>query len=175
MTVKNMFKLPWTAHTEYLLQELQKHITNHIRVIMPDHVWDTIMRVEIDEADPDNSSILEDITTQVIVIHIEATLDHNTGIDTATTGAVHDDLVHIADHPNIKVLQVINPRIIVDHIHDHPIAIQDMNLANQIHIPAGQEEDHVPRRIWRWRLKIHTLIITAPMITPVTQEMTQTL
>ena len=34
----NTVTLPWTAHTEYLLQELQQHITNHTRVIMPDQV-----------------------------------------------------------------------------------------------------------------------------------------
>ena len=51
---------------------------------------------------------------------------------------------HIADHPNIEALQVIDPEITGDHIHDHPIDLQDMNLTNQIHIPAGQE-DHIPR------------------------------
>ena len=54
---------------------------------------------------------------------------------------------HIAYHPNIKALQVTNPQIAVDHILDHPIDLQDMNLTDQIHIPAGQEEDHIPRRI----------------------------
>ena len=80
------------------------------------------------------------------MIHIDATLDDNTGIDVATTGAFHDDLAqltedtatdlslthhtgHITDHPNIKALQVINPEITVD--------LQDMNFTNWIHIPAG--------------------------------------
>ena len=60
------------------------------------------------------------------MIHIEATLDHNIGRDAAITEAAHDDLVphieamainltmthhinHIADHPHIEALQVINP------------------------------------------------------------------
>ena len=120
------------------------------------------MRIETDKANQDHSPILEDITAQVIAIHIKATLDHNTRIDKATTGAVHNNLIqpteetttnltmtlhtsHIADHPNIKALQDINPEITLDHIHNHPVALQDMNLANQIHIPAGQE-DHIPRR-----------------------------
>ena len=51
------------------------------------------MRIETDEANPDHSPILEDITAWVITIHMEATLDHNTGIDIATTGAVHVDLI----------------------------------------------------------------------------------
>ena len=120
------------------------------------------MKIEIDKADPDHSLILEDITAQVITIHIEATLDHDTRIDAATTGVVNDSLVqptedtttdltmtlhtsHITDQPNIKSLQVINPEIAVDHIHDHPIDLHGMNLADQIHILAGQEEENIPR------------------------------
>ena len=55
-----------------------------------------------------------------------ATLDHNTGIDAATRGTAHDDhappkeataidltmihhINHIADHPHIEALQIINP------------------------------------------------------------------
>ena len=53
---------------------------------------------------------------------------------------------HIADHPNIEALQVINPKIAVDCIHNHPTDLQDMNLTDQIHIPVGQEEDHIPKR-----------------------------
>ena len=53
---------------------------------------------------------------------------------------------HTADHPNIEVLQVIDPKIAVHHICDHPTDLQGIDLANQIHTPAGQEEDHIPRR-----------------------------
>ena len=112
------------------------------------------MKIESDNANPDHSPIFKDITAQVIAIHIETAPDHNTGIDTATTGAVHDDLPqptedtatdltvthhisHITNHPNIKALQVIDPMITGDHIHDHPTDLQDMNLTDQIHIPAG--------------------------------------
>ena len=121
------------------------------------------MKIETGKANPDYSPTFNDITAQVIRIHIEAALDHNTGIDAATTGTAHDNLTqsiedtvmdltmahhtgHMADYSNIKALQVINPKITVDHIHDHPTDLQDMNLAIQIHIPAGQEEDHIPRR-----------------------------
>ena len=120
------------------------------------------MKTETDEANPDHSLILGDIRSQVFMNHIEATLDQNTDIDATTTGAVHDDLTqatqdtatnlavtlhisHISDHPNIKTFQVINPEITVAHIHNHPID-QDMNLTNQIHIPAGQKAGHIPRR-----------------------------
>ena len=84
--------------------------------------------------------------------------------DTTTTGAVHDNLAqptddavtnltmtlhtgHIADHSNIEALQVINPEITVDHIHDHPVDLQNMYLTDQIHIPAGQEVNHIPKRM----------------------------
>ena len=97
------------------------------------------------------------------MIHIEVTLDHNTGIDATTTQTAHDDLTHptedaatdlamtdhtshITDHANIKALKIIDPKTAVDHIHDHPTDLQGMNPANQVQIPAGQEEDHIPRR-----------------------------
>ena len=57
MSTTNMVTLSWTAHTEYLLQELQQHITNHTRVIMPDQVWGTTMKIETDKANPDHSLI----------------------------------------------------------------------------------------------------------------------
>ena len=38
MSMMNMVTLSWTAHTEYLLQELQQHKTNYTRVTMPDQV-----------------------------------------------------------------------------------------------------------------------------------------
>ena len=88
------------------------------------------------------------------MICIEPALDHNTGIDTTTTGAAQDNLDqptevtatdltmthytgHIVNDPNIKALQVIDPEIAVGHIHDHPINLQGMNLADQIYTPAG--------------------------------------
>ena len=168
LSAMNMVTLSWTAHIEYLLQELQQHITNHTRVTTPDQIQSTTMSIETDEANPDHSPILEDIASWVIRIHTEATPDHRTGIDAATIGAVHDDLIqpredtttgltitlhthHIADHPDIKVLQVINAKITVGHIHDHLIDLQDMNPANQIHITSGQEVGPIPRGPWRWR------------------------
>ena len=59
---------------------------------MPDQVWGTTMTIETDKANPDHSLIFEDIGAHVIMIPIEATLDQNTGIDAATTGAAHDEL-----------------------------------------------------------------------------------
>ena len=190
MNVMNMATLSWTVHIEYHLQELQWHTTNHTKVTMSDQVQDTTMMIDTGKADPYHSSTFEDITAWVIVIFIEAILDHNPVIYTATTGAAHNDLTqptddtatnltvthhigHIADHPNIEALQVINPEIAVVHIHTPHTDLQGMNLTDQIHTPAGQEEGHTPRRTWRWRLKIHTWIITAPMITQVTQERNQ--
>ena len=59
---------------------------------MPDQVWGTTVKTKTGKADPDHSPTNKDILAQVIVIHIEATLDHKTGIHAATTEAVHDDL-----------------------------------------------------------------------------------
>ena len=101
---------------------------------MPDQVQGTTVMIETDKVDPDCILTTESITAQVITIPIEATPDHNTRID---TGAAHDDLAppieatainlttthhinHIADHPHIEALQVINPEIAVVHIQDHP-------------------------------------------------------
>ena len=88
------------------------------------------------------------------MIHIEATLHYNTRIDVNTTGAAHNNLTkptedtatdlnmkhcisHITDHPNIEALQVIDPEILVDHIHNHPTNLKGMNLIDQIHTSAG--------------------------------------
>ena len=176
MNVTHMVISSWTVHAEYLLQELQWHITNPTRVTMANWIQGTSVKIETGKANPDNSPTFEEITAWVNTIHIEATLHHNTEIDVTTTGAAHDNLGqttkdtatdlavthctgHIADHPNIKALQVINPEITVGHIHDHPTDPQGMNLTDQIHTPTGWEEGHIPRRTWGWRLKIHTLIL----------------
>ena len=120
------------------------------------------MKKETGEANPDHSLIFEDIKAQAIAIHIEATLDHNTKIDTAITEVAHDDLSpptedtvtdltmtdltnHIADRLN-TALQAINPNIIVGHTHDHPIGLQGMNCINQVYNPAGQGKNHTPKR-----------------------------
>ena len=88
------------------------------------------------------------------MIYIETTLDCNTGIDAAIIEVADDDLTqstedtatdltimhlidHITDHPNIESLQVVNPKVIVGHVHTPPTAPQGMNLTDQIHTPAG--------------------------------------
>ena len=43
------------------------------------------MKIEIGEANPDHSPTTEDTTARVTMIHIDATLDCNTGIDAVTT------------------------------------------------------------------------------------------
>ena len=145
MSVMNMAILSWTVHTEYLLQKLQQHTTNNPKVNMPDWVQGTTMKIETVKANPGHSPTIKDIVAQVIMIHVEVTLDHSTRMDTATTGAAHDDLTqptevratdlamthhtsHITDYPNIEAFQVINPDITGDHIHDHPTNLQDIEV-----------------------------------------------
>ena len=118
---------------------------------------------ETGKADPDQSHTFADIIARVIVIPTEPALDHNTRIDAATRGTAHDDhappiedtdidlattndINHIADHPHIEALQVINPEITVGHIHGHPTNLQGRMHIDQVHTPADHEENHTPRR-----------------------------
>ena len=159
---------------------------------MPDWAQGTTGKIEKDETGPEHSCTTEDITVRVIAIYTEATLDHNTGIDTATTEAAHDDLTqhtedaakdlamthcigHITDHPCMAAVWVIDPKIIVGHTHNHPTDLQGMNHTDQIHTAAEQEESYTQRGTWRWRQKTPKLITTAQMINPVTQERNQIL
>ena len=90
------------------------------------------MKIETGKANPDHSHTFKDIAAVAIAICIEATLDCNTRIDAPTIEADHYDLAqpredtatdltmthltdHIADHPSIEALQVINSEIIVGH------------------------------------------------------------
>ena len=83
---------------------------------MPDQVWSTTMKIETDKAGPDLSPILEDIAAQVIKIHIEATLDHNTGIDAATTGVVHNNLIKPTEDTTTELAMTLH----TSHTADHP-------------------------------------------------------
>ena len=116
------------------------------------------MKLGTGETDPDYTLTFEDIAAPAIAICIEAALDCNTEIDAAITEAAHNDLTqptegtatdltnHITNLPNIEGLLVINPEIIIGHIHDHPIGLQDMNHIDQVHNPAEQGKNHIPRR-----------------------------
>ena len=121
------------------------------------------MIIGTDETDPDHILTFKDITAQAIVIPTDATLDHNTRIDTVTPGAAHNDLTplieasafnlttthhtdHIADHPHIEALQFVNPEIAVGHIFDHTTGLQGMNHIDQVHNTVGQEENHTTKR-----------------------------
>ena len=57
--------------------------------------------------------------------------------DTATDLTVTHLIGHIADHPHIAALQVMDPKIVVGHTHNHPANLQGMNHTDWIHIPAG--------------------------------------
>ena len=121
------------------------------------------MKRDTGKTNPDHSHTFADITAQVIMINTETTLDHNTRIDAATTGAAHDDhtspievvaidltathhINHITDHPHIEALQVINPEIAVGYIHNNPIIPQGRTHVGQVHTLADHEEIHTQRR-----------------------------
>ena len=92
---------------------------------MPDLVQDITMKTGTSEANPNHTHIFKNIAAQVIMILTEAVQGHNTGINVATTGAVHNNhappieakaidltMTHhidcIAEHPHIDALQVTN-------------------------------------------------------------------
>ena len=117
---------------------------------MPDLLQDTTVKKETGEANPDHNLSFENITAQVIAILTEVAQGHNTGTDGATTGVAHDDhappiedtainltMIHhtdlITDHPQIEVLQLINPEIAVGHTHDH----QYQSLRKDYHISSS--------------------------------------
>ena len=169
----NLVTLSWIVHTRYLLQEPQQLITNLPEVTMPDQVQDTIMKIETGKVGPDCNFIFEDMPAWVVAIHTEATQGHNNGINAATTGATHDDhtphievtaidlamthhIGHITDHPHKEVLQLTNPQITAESIHDHPIDLQGRTHTDQVHMPACHKENHTSGRTWGWKLKIHT-------------------
>ena len=86
MSVMNMVISSWTIHTKYLLQELKCHITNHTKVTLPDHIWGTSNKIKTGKVNPDHSLTTEGISAQIIMIYIEAALDHSIWIGAATTG-----------------------------------------------------------------------------------------
>ena len=71
--------------------------------------------------------------------------------DTVTDLTVTHCTGHIADHPHITALRVINPQISAGDTYDHPTNLQGMNHTDQTHIPARWEESHIPKRTWSWR------------------------
>ena len=95
------------------------------------------MKIEEAETDPNPSQNTAGITPQATIDLTEITQGHNgttettaaeavqgnptqhTG-DTVTGHAVTHITGHIADHPHITALQVIDPKIVVGHTLDHP-------------------------------------------------------
>ena len=74
------------------------------------------MTIEKDKVNPDHILTTESIRAQVTMIPIEATLDHNTGIDAATRGAAHNNLPPPIEATAINLTTTHH----IDHITDHP-------------------------------------------------------
>ena len=172
MNATNMVISSWTAHTKYLLPELQRHITNHTKVTMPNWVQGTTVKAKIGEANPDHSPTIEDIIGWVIMIHIEVALEHNAKIDAATTEVAHNNLAQhtedaatdliVTHHTgHIAALQVINCEIIVGHIHTYPTyhqawIMQIRFILQQDEMKATSQEEHEgeDRRPTHWLLQL---------------------
>ena len=83
---------------------------------MPGQVPDTIMKQGTGEVILDHNHIFADTAAQIIMIHIEATPGHDTGIITTTPGVTPD--AHI---PHTEIT-AINPAVThhIDPTADHP-------------------------------------------------------
>ena len=191
MSMMNMVILSWIVHTRYLLQELQWHTASHIGIIMP---YSGLRHHHNDRERWSQSRSQSHYRRHHSSNHHDSHRDHSwsqhwgrhshhkssswqlCSVHRGCSHRPYHDTPHmcdfITDHPSTKAPQVTDPVITADHLHDHPTDLQDMNLADQVHIPAGWEEYHISRRTWRWRLRIRTLIIIALMTSPVTQGRT---
>ena len=126
---------------------------------MPDQVQDTTVKTATGKVNLDHNLIFADIAAQVITIHTEAAQGHNTGINTATTGAAHNahappikvtvinptmthHINHIADHPHFEVFQLTNLKITAYHAHNLPTNFQGRTYTDQVHVPADHEANH---------------------------------
>ena len=103
-----------------------------------------------------------DTTAQVIMIHIEATLDHDTGIIIFITGLTHNtpiphagviaiDLAmtlhidHTADHPCTEAHHT-TPEIEACCIHDHPTNPHDNIHIGHTYTQVDHKVNHITRR-----------------------------
>ena len=93
------------------------------------------MMIETGKADPGHSPTTQDIIAQIIVIHIETTLDHNTGKGTVTSEVAHDDLTYPTEDTATDLTMTLLTGHIADH-HKHHEAPQVINSV----ITAG----HIP-------------------------------
>ena len=92
LNVMTMVTLSWIANIGFFLQEPQQSVTNQssTKVTTPDQVPDITMRTGTGKAIQGLSHNFTDIIAQVIMIPIEAVLDHNIGIISIITGVAHD-------------------------------------------------------------------------------------
>ena len=132
------------------------------------------MKTEEAETDLNPSQNTAGITAQSGIDLTEITQGHKDGTETTNAEAVQGDptqhtgdtvtghtmthhIGHITDHPHIAAFWVINPEVVVGHIHDHPTYLWGMNQADQVHTPAGHEEGHTPKKNMKVKIKdLHT-------------------
>ena len=130
---------------------------------MPGQVPDTTMKTGTGKVIPGHNHIYTDITTQVIMTHIETAPGHNIGILTATPEVGHD--AHIphteitainpatihhmnptVDHSQTEVPQLTTPEIERDPTHVHPTIPWGEIYTCHIYIPADHKASHPIRR-----------------------------
>ena len=130
---------------------------------MPHQAPDTTMRTETGEVVPGHSHISTDTTAQVVMIHIEATPDHNIGIIATTAGVAHNTQIphtgvkvidstvthhtdHTADHQHTEAHHT-TPETEVTHIHTHPTNPWDEFHIGYTHTPEDHKANHITRRM----------------------------
>ena len=121
------------------------------------------MRTGTGEVVPGHSHISTDTTAHVIMIHIEAIPDHNTGIITTTPEAVHTAPVphtgttvigpatthhinHTTDHPHTEAHPHTTPEIEVTHACIHSTSHQDKIHIGHTHTSVDHKANHTTRR-----------------------------
>ena len=128
---------------------------------MPDQVPDTVMRTGTSKVIQGHRHILTDTAGQVIMIPIEAILDHDIEIITIITGVAfnasipHTGVIainlamtlhidHTAYHPCTEAHHTI-PEIEAYHVHAHPTNPHEVHICHT-QTPVEQEVNHITRR-----------------------------
>ena len=130
---------------------------------MPGQAPDTAVRTGTGKVIPGHSQVSTDTAAQVIMIHIEAIPDHNTGIIATTPEVAHNTQVlhtgviaidpaathHIndtTDHLHTEAHHHTTSETKTTHIHIHPINPQDEIYIDHTLTPVEHEVNLITRR-----------------------------
>ena len=129
---------------------------------MPGKAPDSEKSTGTGEVVPGHSHVSTGTTAQVVMIHIEATLDHDIGIIATTPGVAHDaqiphtgvtaidptmtyNIYPTADHLCTET-QHTTPEIEATHVHIQPTNPLDKIQIGHTHTPVDCKASHITRR-----------------------------